>query len=202
MSNIRTIISNNNTPSHIVPIVRITFIYRFYNLHITSRINQYRRISTVIGQIMIKFISSNISNIDKTTSRFNLTDYLQNNSLTNSKPINVNNSIGITTFLQNRININKTIRQDISHHNTSCNIRTIIRNRQLPSNQIIEISLRHINLLNNSQIRSRRNINYFRIIIITQIIIKLTSTNRNIIFDSTSLINHSNNIQLNILIRI
>ena len=177
MSDIRTIISNNNTPSHIVPIVRITFIYSFYNLHITSRINQYRRISTVIGQIMIKFISSNISNIDKTTSRFNLTDYLQNNSLTNSKPINVNNSIGITTFLQNRININKAIRQDISHNNSSCNIRTIIRNNQPPSNQIIEISLRHINMFNNSQIRSRRNFNYSRIIIITQIIINFLTGN-------------------------
>ena len=130
---------------------------------------------------MIKFISSNISNIDKTTSRFNLTDYLQNNSLTNSKPINVNNSIGITTFLQNRININKTIRQDISHHNTSCNIRTIIRNNQPPSNQIIEISLRHINMFNNSQIRSRRNFNYSRIIIITQIIINFLTGNWNIV---------------------
>ena len=177
MSNIRTIISNNNTPSHTVSIVRIAFIYSFFNLHITSRIDQYRSISTIIGQIIIKFISSNISNIDKTTSRFNITDYLQNNSLTNSKPINVNNSIGITTFLQNRININKTIRQDISHHNTSCNIRTIIRNRQLPSNQIIEISLRHINLFNNSQIRSRRNFNYSRIVIIAQIIINFMTGN-------------------------
>ena len=194
MSNIRTIISNNNTPSHIIPIVRIAFIYSFFNLHITSRIDQYRSISTIIGQIIIKFISSNISNIDKTASIFNFTDYFQNNTLTNSKLIDVNNSIGITTFLQNRININKTIRQDISHHNTSCNIRTIIRNRQLPSNQIIEISLRHINLLNNSQIRSRRNINYFRIIIITQIIIKLTSTNRNIILCNISFIYHSNNV--------
>ena len=177
MSNIRTIISNNNTPSHTVSIVRIAFIYSFFNLHITSRIDQYRCISTIIGQIMIKFISSNISNIDKTASIFNFTNYFQNNPLTNSKPTNVNNSIGITTFLQNRININKTIRQDISHHNTSCNIRTIIRNRQLPSNQIIEISLRHINLFNNSQIRSRRNFNYSRIVIIAQIIINFMTGN-------------------------
>ena len=145
MSNIRTIIANSNRPSHTIMIIRIRNINYLNNLQIAGPIYKDRCIIPIVGQIIIILITLNGRNINKSSSLINPTNNLKCQPFTNSQTANINNTIGIGSPIQNRSDINKTIRQNISHLNTTSIIRTIISDNQIPSNLISIIRLSYIN---------------------------------------------------------